>query len=161
MRRREKEIQDQVVLEELLHGAPVCRLGLAPGAAAEQAEEPHVGYPFVVPVHFVHTDGRIYVHSARNGRKVAMLGKNPRVCVEIDEYLGIKSADKACDYGSRFRSLIAFGRARIVEEAGDKRRALQLLMNKYSGRSCDFSEREIEEVAIIEIQIEQVTGKQG
>ena len=90
-----------------------------------------------------------------------MLGKNPRVCVEIDEYLGIKSADKACDFGSRFRSLIAFGRARIVSEAQDKRRALQLLMEKYSGKSFDFSEREIERVAIIEIQIEEITGKQG
>jgi nitroimidazol reductase NimA-like FMN-containing flavoprotein (pyridoxamine 5'-phosphate oxidase superfamily) len=156
MRRREKEIRNQEVLEELLRSAPVCRIGLAPGALVDDGE-----YPYVVPVHFVHDGGLIYIHSARAGRKIESLRRNPRVCVEIDEFLGLKTADKACDYGTRFRSLVAFGRARIVEEGGEKRRALQLLMEKYAGRSFDFSEREIERVAIIEIRIVEVTGKQG
>ena len=156
MRRREKEIRDQEVMDELLRSAPVCRIGLAPGALDEDGE-----YPYVVPVHFVHDGGRIYIHSARAGRKIDMLTRNPRVCVEIDEFLGLKTADKACDYSTRFRSLVAFGRARIVEEAAGKRRALQLLMEKYSGRSFAFSNREIEKVAIVEIRIEEVTGKQG
>jgi len=166
MRRREKEIQNREVLEELLRSAPVCRIGLAPVPDSEGEERPHAdslyaGYPLVVPVHFVHAGGRIYIHSARQGRKIEMLRRNPKVCVEIDEFHGLKPAQKACEYGTRFRSLIALGRARIVEDAGDKRRALQLLMEKYSGRSFDFSKREIDKVAIIEIRIEEVTGKQA
>jgi nitroimidazol reductase NimA-like FMN-containing flavoprotein (pyridoxamine 5'-phosphate oxidase superfamily) len=171
VRRKQKEIRDQAVLEELLRSSPVCRLGLAPGsylggddrprAGAPDPAHPRPGYPYVVPVHFAHSKGRIYIHSAREGKKVFMLGENPRVCVEIDEFLGLKSADKACDYGTRFRSLIAFGRARIIKEPEDKRRALKLLLEKYSGRSFEFSEREIEKVAIIEIRLEEVTGKQG
>ena len=106
MRRKEKEIQSREVLEELLRSAPVCRIGLAPGKAP--------GYPYVVPVHFVHDQGRIYVHSARAGKKISMLGENPRVCVEVDDFIGLKSADKACDYGTRFRSLIAFGRLSLI-----------------------------------------------
>ncbi|UCF99485.1 MAG: pyridoxamine 5'-phosphate oxidase family protein [Spirochaetaceae bacterium] len=157
MRRREKEIRNQQVLEELLRSAPVCRIGLAPAAGDAGAED----YPFVVPVHFAHASGRIYIHCARTGRKIDMLTKNPRVCLEIDEYLGLKAADKACDYGTRFRSLIAFGRARIVAGTGKKRRALQLLMEKYAGRGFDLDEREIERVGIIEIRLEEVTGKQG
>lgn len=164
MRRKEKQIQNLKVLDELLRSAPVCRIGLAPlvfEVRDGHPRDPRSGYPFVVPVHFVHTAGRIYIHSARQGRKIEMLRANPRVCVEIDEFLGLKSADKACSYGTRFRSLIAFGSARIVEEAGEKRRALGLLMEKYARRSFDFSEREIEKVAIIEIEIKEVTGKQG
>ena len=124
VRRKDKEIQDPKVIEELLQNTPVCRIGLAPG------KDP--GFPFVVPVHFVHDRGRIYVHSAREGKKMAMLGENPRVCVEMDDFIELKSADKACNYSTRFRSLIAFGTARIVEEREDRRRALQLLMEKYS-----------------------------
>lgn len=153
LRHREKEIQNREVLDELLKNTPVCRIGLAPNKAP--------GYPYVVPVHFVHDQGRIYVHSARAGKKISMFEENPRVCVEMDDFIGLKSADKACDYGTRFRSLIAFGTARIVEQREDKHRALQLLMEKYSGRSFDFSEQEIQGVAIIEIQLEEVTGKQG
>jgi nitroimidazol reductase NimA-like FMN-containing flavoprotein (pyridoxamine 5'-phosphate oxidase superfamily) len=153
LRRREKEIRDQEVLDELLTNTPVCRIGMAPSKAP--------GYPYVVPVHFVHDRGRIYVHSARAGKKISMLGENSRVCVEMDDFIGLESADKACDYGTRYRSLIAFGKARIIEQREDKRRALRLLMNKYSGRSFDFSGQEIQRVAIIEIQLEEVTGKQG
>ena len=153
VRRREKEIQKPEILDELLRNTQVCRIGLAPSKAP--------GYPYVVPVHFVHDQGRIYVHSARAGKKISMLGENPRVCVEMDDLIELKSADKACDYGTRFRSLIAFGTARIVEQREDKGRALRLLMEKYSGRSFDFSGQEIQRVAIIEIQLEEVTGKQG
>ena len=157
MRRKEKEIQNQEVLEELLRTAPVCRIGLGPVSA----EMDRNGYPYVVPVHFVYSEGRIYIHSAREGRKIDMLTRNHRVCVEIDEYLGLIPAEKACDYGSRYRSLIAFGRAKVVEAEEEKRRALQLLMGKYTGRSFDFSAREVMSVGIIEIQLEEVTGKQG
>jgi nitroimidazol reductase NimA-like FMN-containing flavoprotein (pyridoxamine 5'-phosphate oxidase superfamily) len=158
MRRSEKAIRNREVVEELLRSAPVCRIGLAKNSAA--------GYPYVVPVHFVYAAGSIYLHSAHHGRKIEMIKGNPRVCVEIDELLGLKRADRACDFGSRFRSLIAFGRARIVEDGAAKSRALSLLMEKYagemySGKSFDFSQQELEGVAIIEIRIEELTGKEG
>ena len=75
MRRSEKEIERPEELEELLRSAPVCRIGLASGQE----------YPYVVPVHFVHAGGFIYIHSARQGMKIGMIEKNPRVCVEIDD----------------------------------------------------------------------------
>jgi nitroimidazol reductase NimA-like FMN-containing flavoprotein (pyridoxamine 5'-phosphate oxidase superfamily) len=157
MRRKEKEIQNPQVVEELLHGAPVCRIGLAPGAGGTERD----GYPYVVPVHFVYSEGRILVHAAREGRKIDMLMKNPKVCLEIDEYLGLMPAEKACGYGSRYRSLIAFGRAKFVMAEEEKRRALQLLMEKYTGRSFDFSARDVESVGIVEIELDGITGKQG
>jgi len=157
MRRKEKEIQNQEVLEELLRTAPVCRIGLGPVSA----EMDRNGYPYVVPVHFVYSEGRIYIHSARKGRKIDMLTRNPRICVEIDEQLGLIPAEKACSYGSRYRSLIAFGRAKVIEEEEEKRQVLRLLMDKYTGRSFDFSAREVKSVGVIEIQLEEVTGKQG
>ena len=158
MRRKDKQMQDRQLLEEILRDSPVCRIGLAPEA---EAGNPRDNYPYVVPVHFVHADGRIYVHSARAGRKIDMLRRNPRVCVEIDEYLGLKTAEKPCKYSNRFRSLIAFGTARIVQSVEEKRRALQLLMEKYAGRSFDFDGQAIGTVEIIEIPLEEITGKQS
>jgi nitroimidazol reductase NimA-like FMN-containing flavoprotein (pyridoxamine 5'-phosphate oxidase superfamily) len=157
MKRVEKEIQNQEILEELLLGARICRIGLGPVSA----EMDWNGYPYVVPLHFAYSGGRIYLHSAREGRKIDMLRRNPRVCVEIDEYLGLIPAEKACEYGSRYRSLIAFGRAQVVEAEEEKRQALRLLMDKYTGRSFDFSNREVSSVGIIEIQLEEISGKQG
>ena len=157
MRRKEKEIQNRQVVEELLHGAQVCRIGLAPGAGETDMD----GYPYVVPVHFVYSEGRILIHSAREGRKIDMLQKNGKVCVEIDEYLGLIPAETACNYGSRYRSLIAFGRAQVVEAEEGKRRALRLLMEKYTGRSFGFSSKDVGSVEIIEIELDEIAGKQG
>jgi nitroimidazol reductase NimA-like FMN-containing flavoprotein (pyridoxamine 5'-phosphate oxidase superfamily) len=173
----EKEIRDREILEELLSTAMVCRIGLAPGPKLGPGPPPessgHPGgdspgrggagalYPYVVPVHFVHSAGSIYIHSAQAGTKIEMIGHNPRICVEIDEFLGLETADRACGYGTHFRSLIALGRATIVEDSAVKHRALRLLMEKYSGRNFEFSESELQTVAIIEIRIEEMSGKQA
>jgi hypothetical protein len=162
MRRKEKEIKDRQALEELLHRAPVCRIGLTAAASNTDANgRSFEDYPYVVPVHFVYSEGRIYIHSSPDGRKMDSLRRNPRVCVEVDEYLGLISSEKPCSYSSRYRSLIAFGRARVVEAEKEKLRALQLLMSKYAGRSFDFSQKEVDRVAIVEIRLEQATGKQN
>jgi nitroimidazol reductase NimA-like FMN-containing flavoprotein (pyridoxamine 5'-phosphate oxidase superfamily) len=157
MRRTEKEIKDPRVLEELLESAPVCRLGLAPAADSGSRGD----YPYIVPVHFAHAEGRIYIHSAGVGAKMDMLARNSRVCVEIDEYLGLIPSDRACGFGTRYRSLIAFGRARLVDGAEEKRRALDLIMKKYSGRTFVFADRELETVSVVEIRIEELSGKQA
>ncbi len=157
MRRKDKEIRDREAVETLLGAAAVCRLGLSPGPEGD-------GFPYVVPVHFVYQQGRIYIHSAHEGRKIELIKKNGRVCVEVDEFLDLKPAEKACGYGSRYRSVIAFGTARLVEEDAAKHRALKLLMGKYAERGCgegswDFSGPEVSRVAVIEI--ERMTGKQA
>jgi nitroimidazol reductase NimA-like FMN-containing flavoprotein (pyridoxamine 5'-phosphate oxidase superfamily) len=159
MRRKDKEMRNREAMEALLDAAAVCRLGLSPGPEDD-------GFPYVVPVHFAYQQGRIYIHSACQGRKMERMKKNGRVCVEVDECLGLKAAGKACGYGSRYRSVIAFGTARLVEEEAAKRRALQLLMGKYAKRrrgreSWVFSGPEVSRVAVIEIEIERMTGKRG
>lgn len=175
MRRKEKEIKDQAVLEELLNGASVCRIAMAPGPTepvqeaggdGPKEEDPCAGgscanYPYIVPVHFVYSQKKIYIHSARGGKKIAMLNRNSRVCVEIDEYSGLIPAEKACNFGSRFRSLIAFGTARRLDSPRDKRLALELLMEKYAGRSYEFTDREVEGITIIAVELEQISGKQA
>ncbi len=73
MRRREREIRDQAGIQEILEKGLVCRLGLYDGQ-----------YPYVVPMNFGYRDGRIYFHCAAEGRKIDILQKNDRVCIEVD-----------------------------------------------------------------------------
>jgi nitroimidazol reductase NimA-like FMN-containing flavoprotein (pyridoxamine 5'-phosphate oxidase superfamily) len=158
MRRADKQLAGQARLEAILAQAPVCRLGLAePG--------PKGAVPYVVPVFFAYRDGKMYVHSAVEGRKIELLRRNPRVCVEVDEYRGVVPAEKPCGYSSLFRSVLASGTARLLEDAQAKREALDLLMEKYAGRRTgpgfEFSDNTLQRTTVLEITLEEMSGKQS
>jgi len=158
MRRADKQLAERGRLEEILAQAPVCRLGLAePG--------PQGAEPYVVPVFFAYRNGKIYVHSADEGRKIEALRRNPRVCVEVDEYRGVYPAEKPCGYSSLFRSVIGSGTAVFLEDPQAKREALDLLMEKYAGRRTgpgfEFSDATLQATAVLEIRLEQLSGKQS
>jgi len=73
MRRGEKEIRERAVLEEILRENQVGRLATAVD-----------GRPYVVPMNFVYTNGSIFLHTHRDGKKVKDIQRNPRVCFEVD-----------------------------------------------------------------------------
>ncbi len=84
-------------------------------------------YPYAVPLSFVYDKTRIYFHCARAGHKLEAISQNNKVsfCV-IDE-------DKVVpeEYTTYFRSVILFGRARILDNPEEKREALEKLAAKY------------------------------
>ena len=125
------------------------------------------GFPYVVPMSFVYLEGKIYLHSARQGQKLDNLRQNPRVCFEVDEDLGMKRSGRVCDWSQYYRSAVAYGTARILEDSGEAVSALRALVEKYSARSGDpvgtteFSPEEVRKVAVMEIAVERITGKKG
>ena len=149
MRRSEREIRDEQKLSELLEQAEVCRLGFN--------DDP---YPYVVPVNFVYRAGRLYFHSAAEGRKMALIERAGEVCIEVDQGSVVAGDDRACSWGTRYESVIGEGRASVVGDAQEKLEALQALMEKYSGRA-DWSipASELDRVAVVRIDIEHLSGK--
>ena len=89
--------------------------------------------PYVVPVNFVFDSEKIYVHCADTGMKLDFLRKNPRVCFEVDEDLGIIAGATPCAFGTAYRSVIAFGVARILSDLEEKTEATKLITMKYAG----------------------------
>lgn len=118
------------------------------------------GYPYAVPVSYVYFNGKIYFHSARVGHKIEAIMKNPKVSFTVVDEDTIVSEE----YTTYFRSVIAFGKARIVE--GDERlQAFEALVEKYSGDQPEEAKHEeitgCKEAYIIEIDIEHITGKEA
>jgi uncharacterized protein len=150
MRRSEREIKDLEAIEGIIRKALVCRLGLAAN-----------NRPYVVPLCFGYRDRTLYVHSAPEGRKVEMVRENPHVCVEFDVDQEVLPGREACSWGMRYRSAIAFGTASVVEDPAEKRRALDLIMEHYGGPPSGYREDKVENILIIKIEMEQMTGKQA
>lgn len=117
------------------------------------------GYPYAVPVSYAYHDGKLFFHSAVEGHKLDGILRNDKVtfCV-IDRDEVIQKT-----FTTHYRSVIVFGRARILTDDHEKRFALQLLAEKYSPDFLADAPREIDgawkRVCSVEITIEHMTGK--
>ncbi len=120
------------------------------------------GKPYVVPVCFVYNDGRIYFHSAVNGKKLDNIRANPSVCFSVHELLGMGvSPEQPCKSWTHFRSAVAEGTAHVLE-GDEKLRSLRLLAEKYAkGPVAAMPADSIERTCVVEITIGQVTGKKN
>lgn len=119
------------------------------------------GYPYAVPLSYVYTNSKIYFHGAKEGHKLDSIKNNEKVsfCViDKDEIVPEK-------YTTYFRSIIAFGRARIIENIDEKRFAIEKIAEKYSPDDKSGREKEIDSqfcrVCLIELNIDYVTGKEA
>lgn len=118
-------------------------------------------YPYAVPISYVYDENKIYFHCAKSGHKLDSIARNEKVsfCV-IDE-------DKIVpeEYTTYFRSVIAFGKARILEEEVEKRAAIEKLAAKYtpddeSGRLAEI-DKEFKALCMVEITIDHLSGKEA
>ena len=150
MRKKEKEITETSAIESIIHQSIVCRLGLSEGSL-----------PYVVPVCFGYQDRTIYIHGSFMGKKIDMIQKNPNVCCEFDINTKIMQAENACDWGVKYQSVIGFGKASLLKDPDEKRKALSIIMSQYSDRSFQFPEKKLDKTAVIKIEIATMTGKQS
>lgn len=119
------------------------------------------GYPYAVPISYVYNDGRLYFHSALNGHKIDAIRRNELAsfCVIAQDIV------VPAEFTTRFRSVIAFGRIRIIDEPVEKRRTAELLAAKYDPDNLGNLDREMEKgfdrMCMIELEIEHLTGKEA
>ena len=74
------------------------------------------GYPYAVPISYVYDDGKLYSHSAMSGHKVDAIRKCDKASFCVIDQDNVQPAE----YTTYFRSVIAFGRIRIVEDETEK-----------------------------------------
>lgn len=119
------------------------------------------GYPYTVPVSYTYNDGKIYVHSAKQGHKIDSIIKDDKVTFSVIEKDDVIQET----FTTHFRSVSIFGRARILAEDSDRRQALESLVEKYSPEFIKEGQLEITKewnrVCLIEIKIEHMTGKEA
>ena len=104
----------------------VLRVGTS-GVLAILGED---GYPYAVPLSYVYDEdrNRIYVHGANEGYKLDCIKHHDKAsfCVVNKDEPIINRFD------TMFRSVIAFGKIRIIDDESEKRHALTLLGEKFS-----------------------------
>ena len=119
------------------------------------------GYPYSVPVNYVYSNGKIYFHSAKSGHKVYAALNNEKVSFCIVGKSEVVPEEYTCFY----KSVIIFGKIKRIEEV----EAITSALYKEAGNFRPGFEkerekvinRELPNVAVFEITVEHMTGKQS
>ena len=120
------------------------------------------GYPYAVPLSYAFDGEKLYFHSAKAGHKLDAIRRCPKAsfCV-IDQDQIVPE-----EYTTYFRSVIAFGTIRELEEDGEKRAAIEKLARKYApndtldGMNAAI-ERDWAPLCMLEMTIDHMTGKEA
>lgn len=120
------------------------------------------GYPYAVPLSFVREGSRIYFHGAKSGHKFDAISAQPKAsfCV-VDADAVVPE-----EYTTRYRSAIAFGKVRVLEDETEIMHAASVLAEKYNGaESAQKREEYIKAskaaLCMFELEIEHLTGKES
>lgn len=150
MRRKEQQLPPE-------ESAAILSRGTS-GVLAVLGED---GYPYAVPLSYVYQNGALWFHCAVTGHKldaVARCDKASFCVIDQDRVIPEKLT-------TAYRSVVAFGRIRVVEDAQEARQGAQWLGEKYNPGGDEQNAREIESslsrMRILRLDVEHMTGKEG
>jgi nitroimidazol reductase NimA-like FMN-containing flavoprotein (pyridoxamine 5'-phosphate oxidase superfamily) len=147
MRRKDKALGESAVQQLLING----EYGVLATVDAD-------GRPYGVPLNYVYMNDCVYFHCATVGHKLENISADERVSFTV---VG-RTEVLAAEFSTGFESVIAFGRAALVD--GDERyRALIGLLEKYSADYLEEGRKYIEKLdkqtAVVRVSLDSVTGK--
>ena len=119
------------------------------------------GYPYGVPLSYAYADGKIYFHCAREGFKIDLLKKDPKVSFAVVAQDNIVPED----FNTLYLSVIAFGTVRLIDDPQEMMQTHMHIINKYSKDYKDagvkYMNSSINDIYMAEITIDHITGKAG
>ena len=153
MRRNDREITDMREMLAVLDECKVCRIATIDDEGL-----------YIVPLNYgyEYAGGKLtlFIHSAKQGRKVDAFLRHSKVAFEMDCGHRLLEAQVACENSYAFKSVIGSGVIGEVAEAGEKRRALAVLMRHQAGKDFAFDDNALQSVLVMKIEADRFTGKQ-
>lgn len=151
MRRKEQVLSQEECLAVLDRGTS--------GVLAVHGDD---GYPYAVPLSYAYEDGKLWFHCARTGHKLDAILRDPKVSfcvVDRDQVVPL-------EYTTYFRSVILFGKARVLEDPVEVRAALDKLALRYAPEDsedhrADMMTKWMPTVTMVEVTVEHLSGKEA
>ena len=153
MRRTDREITDRDEIYKMLYRCTTVSLGFHDS-----------DYPYVVPMTFgcALEEGKIcvYFHCAGEGRKLELLKKDSRVCVEGHVYERVEETEGGIT--ARYESVIGTGTAVRLEDKAEKVKALRVILEHYQSSGFPVTScKGLLSVEVYRIVLDAVSGKRN
>lgn len=157
-RYRERARYDRRAIYDILDEALICHLGYS-----------SAGRTVVLPTTHARLDETLYLHGSTGGgpllaaRAAQASGSGLPVCVTVTLVDGLVLARSAMHHSVNFRSVVAVGDARVVDDPAEKSRALRCLLDHIAaGRAADCrapDARELAATGVLALDLVEVSAK--
>jgi uncharacterized protein len=152
VREAKRGVYDREAIYRILDEAFVCHVGFATE-----------GQPFVIPTLFARLGEAIYFHGSAAGRMLRGLSDGLPVCVTVTLADGLVLARSVFNHSMNYRSVVALGRATLIQDPSEKREALRAFTEKLiPGRWNDArqpNEKELRATSILKLPLTEVSAK--
>ncbi len=128
----------------------------------------HVGFqvngqPLVIPTLYGREEDRLYLHGSAASRMLRELETGVPACVCVTIVDGLVLARSAFHHSMNYRSVVAFGTARKLEDPEQKTRALRIISEHLiAGRWNDVRQpttKELKATSVLEFAMEEASAK--
>ncbi len=133
----------------------------------------HVGFvedgePVVIPMSY-HYDpsvpDHLYLHGSRDSRLLRVLASGAPVCIAVTVVDGLVYSRTAFNHSMNYRSVVAFGRGRVIEDADEQVACFAAMTQRYfPGRTLgrDYAPPTPQQLAatvLVDVRIEEWSAK--
>lgn len=128
----------------------------------------HVGFtvdgqPFVIPTGYARSGDQLYIHGSAASRMLRTLDLGVEVCVTVTLLDGFVLARAGFHHSMNYRSVVVFGKARLVSNREEKLKALRAFTNHIvPGRWDEVrppTEQELKGTSVLALPLEEVSAK--
>jgi nitroimidazol reductase NimA-like FMN-containing flavoprotein (pyridoxamine 5'-phosphate oxidase superfamily) len=128
----------------------------------------HVGFvvdgrPFVIPTGYGRLGDQLYLHGSAASRMLKALREGIDVCVTVTLIDGLVLARSAFHHSMNYRSVVVFGRARVLEDEDEKMKALQAFTDHVMRRRWEESRqpnpKELRATMVLALSLNEASAK--
>jgi nitroimidazol reductase NimA-like FMN-containing flavoprotein (pyridoxamine 5'-phosphate oxidase superfamily) len=149
----ERATYDRDTVNAIIDEALICHVGIADG-----------GQPFVLPTIHARDGDTLLFHGLKGGRLLRAIASGAEICVAITLLDGLVLARSAFHHSMGYRSVVLFGRGRVIEDEAGKLAALERLTEHVvPGRWADArppNAKELKMTTVVAMPIDAASAKQ-
>jgi nitroimidazol reductase NimA-like FMN-containing flavoprotein (pyridoxamine 5'-phosphate oxidase superfamily) len=123
----------------------------------------HNDQPYIIPTIHARMGDRIVLHGAKGSRLLKHIAGGNKVCVGITLMDGLVLARSVFHHSMNYRSVVLFGKGKVLEDKGKKLEALkEITEHLIPGRWEDArkpNEKELNATTVISIDIDEASAK--
>jgi hypothetical protein len=121
------------------------------------------GQPFAIPTAYARDGDTLYLHGSPASRMLRNLAGGVPVCVSVTLVDGLVLARSAFHHSMNYRSVVVLGRARAVEDAEERLRALRSLVEHLARGRWDETRRpnakELAQTLVLALPLAEASAK--
>ncbi len=151
-RRHDRGRYDYATVHALLDSAALCHVAYVID-----------GQPYCTPTLYWREGSRLYWHGSSASRMLRNLSEGQAACLTVTHLDSLVLARCGFNHSADYRSVMAFGRAMLIEDEPEKERALTMMVDRFfPGRTATLrpsTTQEIKATAVVAMEIEKASAK--